>query len=419
MKSSLSENVFNFILVYLSLTGLFNGVVALFLSTTIKFCIDVFLLFVFVMCNLKYNITINKAVFYFFCFYIFLTFYFLIFYVNDNSYGFMKLCRNVIINIFYLLFNIILFLYSGEKNINKYRKRLLKFIVLLEMAFFVYFILYNKKDGLLGHSLLQVIIFQDFWGERFQGTFSEPSHLGFCLGVCALLILLVCKSNLKYFISFVLVFILYYACRAKFALFSLPIAFLIGVLYSKSFKINYVYPYLLLLLLFSFIAIFYMPVIGKFYSLISQLESRRDLTATYVTRFSFLFISIKELFHYPLGEGMGLNYEYFRDGLKEIIVAANKSNLNTYEIKGYLTNPRNFGSKETLSIVISSFGLVGLFFYIKYFIIIFKRKYHGQIICNTLILFIFLQSIFSTSVTSSVVIVFLLYARMALYECER
>jgi hypothetical protein len=312
-----------------------------------------------------------------------------------------------------------LFIYSGKQKFDKFKKTLLLFIILLEVILFCFYILYNKKNGLLGHSMVQMVIFQDYGSGRFQGSFSEPSYLGMCLGVTALLVLLIFRSKIRYLTAFVLVFILYYACRAKFAIISLPIAFFVGICCSKLPRINYIYPYLLLLFIFCIIAFFYKETIDKLYFFISQLESKKESTGTYVTRFAFLFISAKELFHYPLGTGIGLNFEYFREGIKDAIITANRYNLYTSEIEGYLFDSRNFGSKETLSIIISSFGIIGLFFYVKHFLFYLGQKYKNQIICNVLISFILLQSIFTASILSSVSIVFILYTRMALYEFKR
>lgn len=418
MINSSRKNLFNFILLYLIISGIFNGVISLFLSTAVKFCIDAFLLVVFVIFNLNLQLKINKTLVLFFSFYFFLTAFYLLFYVNTNSYGFAKLAKNVVLTCFYIIFYITLFVYSENQIIDKFKKYLLVLIVLLEIILFVYYVLYNKNNGLIKRSMIQVVIFQD-WTGRFQGSFSEPSYLGMCLGTAALLVLLILKSNIKYLLSSLLIFILYYACQAKFAMLSLPIAFLLGIRYLKLPKLSYIYLYLILLLAFSYIAIFYEWFMDKLYFLISKIEENKESTGTYVTRASFLFISIKELFFFPVGTGMGLNFEYFRPGIKEAIVAATKHSLSTLEINGYLLNSDNFGSKETLSIIISSFGIVGLFFYIKYFLIHLGKRYKNQIICYVLIFFILLQSIFTSSIVSSVSIVFVLYARMVLNECSR
>jgi hypothetical protein len=341
------------------------------------------------------------------------------FYVVDNNYGFMKLIKNVILTTFYLIFYIILFIYSEGQILDKFKKNLFVLVVLLEIILFVFYILYNKNDGLLGRSMLQIVIFQDYGEGRFQGSFSEPSYLGMCLGIIALLVLLISESKIKYLIALVLVFILYYACRAKFALISLPLAFFAGIFCLKLPRINYIYPCLLLLFGFCFIALFYETIVNKLYYFISQLEGSKVSTGTYVTRFSFLLISIKELFFYPIGMGMGLNFEYFRDGIKESIVVANRYNLYALEIKGYLFDSDNFGSKETLSVVISSFGIVGILFYIKHFLFYLGQKYKNQITCNVLVFFILLQSIFTTNIVSSSSIIFILYAKMALHEHKR
>jgi hypothetical protein len=416
MKYNLREKVFNFSLFYLTLTGIFNGVVSLLLSVTTKFCIDVSLLFVFLICNVRSQIKINKTLLYFFSFYLSLTVFFLLFYTVNNNYGFMKLIKNVILTTFYLIFYIILFIYSDGKNLDGFKKGLFVLIVLLEIVLFVFYVLYNKNNGLLGNSPLQIVIFQDYGEGRFQGSFSEPSYLGMCLGVTALLVLLISKSRIRYLVGFVLVFILYYACRAKFAMVSLPLAFLAGICCLKLPRINYIYPYLLLLFSLCFIALFYEDFVNKMFYFISQLEGKKESTGTYVTRSAFLFTSIKELFYYPIGMGMGLNFEYFREGMQKIIVTANRYNLYTSEIRGYLFDSDNFGSKETLSVIISSFGITGLLFYIKNFSFYLGKKYKNQVICNILIFFIFLQSVLTTSIVSSVNIIFILYAKMALHE---
>jgi hypothetical protein len=415
-NNRLGRRVFHIILLYKTLTAMFNGVVNLFVATTGLLIIDVLFFSLFLFFNHHFFRKINGILFGFIVFYIFLSCFFLIFFVENNYYGFEKLVKNVIIMTFYFLFYFSLFKYSEKISLDKFELCLLQFTVLCEIVLFFIYILYNKKNGLIGNSVIQMIILQDFSG-RFQGTFSEPSFLGFFLGTMALNVLIL-KLRCKYLISLLFVFILYYACGAKFALLSLPIASITGFFCIHFPKIKSIYLFLFLCFLICFIAYFYDDIINKFYMYIKRYIQDEESTGTFVTRFSFIFIAINKILLFPIGTGFGMNYEYFHDGLFKIINSAKSYHLSTFEIENYLNTTKNFSSKETFSVITSSFGFIGLFYYIKYFSKCLNETYNKKLICNILILFIFLQSLLSSSIFTSLPVsfVFVLYSRMALNE---
>jgi hypothetical protein len=408
---TLDEKMFNIILLYITITGIFNGIILISLSISVLLIIDGFLFLSFIFFNFSHKASANRTLVLFVVFYFFISVFFLIYFFENNNYGFLKLLRNVIVNAFYFIFYISLFKYAENLNLNRFRLNLLKFVIFLEAILFILYLLYNKKNGIVGKTIIQSIIFQDFSG-RFQGTFSEPSILGFFLGTISLCVLYLDIKH-KYFISGLLIFILYYACGAKFALISLPFAFIISMTFYHIKNIRYIYTFLVLSIVICIISLSYNSFVNNFYFYIGKYITDKETTGTFVTRFSFIFISIKKMFNLPVGTGWGMNYEYFRDGLLELIPIAKRHYLSTFEIEGYINNVNFFASKETFSIITSSFGFIGLFFYIKYISLSIDKRYN-KLIGNTLILFVFLQSMFSTSIIHMAHFPFILYSRMAL-----
>jgi hypothetical protein len=339
-----------------------------------------------------------------------------LYFVNINHFGINKLLLNVIATFFYIIYSFVLYGKSGNFLLNRILKNIVSMSLFINIILFILYFLYNKKNGLLGKTPIQIIIFQDFQG-RFQGSFSEPSILGWYLGCMALVVVLIYKSKLKYIVSLVCLYILYFACQAKFVLIGLPASLLINIFFSK-LAIKDIKPLIFFTMIIAcFVALFIDNIMAVVYSTIAKYVEYQE-TGTFVTRFSFLLASFENIGKYPLGSGFGLNFEVFRDNMEKISNIGNHYGLYTEEIMGYLKNSRNFGSKETVSLIISMFGFIGFYILIKHFLSLYTFKYNHAFICKSLLVFIFLEIVFSMNIMG-VGLLPVLFGRMSLNECRR
>jgi hypothetical protein len=233
------------------------------------------------------------------------------------------------------------------------------------------------------------------------------------------IVVLVYKSKLKYFVSLLCLFIIYYACKAKFALIAMPSALIVGF-FTRRLIIKDIQPLVIFsLFILSLFVLNAHSILNYTYFLISKNTTTYLDTATFVTRFCFLFGSVEDMGKYPVGSGFGLNIELFRDNVLTSILLGEKYGLNVSEIRNYLSSSENFGSKETLSFFLSSFGFIGFYIYIKHFLYLFNLKYQYRYICKTLLLFIFFETFISISIILPIGILPIIYSRMALNEYRR
>lgn len=404
-----NQTINNIILFWFSFTGLFNGLFDIILfSTSQKVLID----FIFILLGYCFNyktIRINFITIAIIIFYNIMTCVFLLYYFNNNHYGIEKLLRNVVLTLFSFFNYFSLFLLFKDKSLNKTSIFFIKLQIFIQFIFYIFYLLFNKTNGLLGRSVVQLYIFQD-WGGRFQGTFSEPACLGFWLG-CFILIVNILNFRNKNFITLLGIIILYTACKAKFALIAFPIAFILAFTpYYKEKYIPYINVFIITVVIY-LIALFFIPITRDFFHLLSSFIDKEG-SATYVTRFSFLFASIDNLPFYPLGAGIGTNYEYFQNIYSTFLPIINDSKLETYEILLYKIYPNSLGSKEFLSYLLSNFGLIGFWVYLFY---VFKLLENNKKRINKiLIFFIFVESIVSCNLFCSNAFFCIIFSIMAL-----
>lgn len=399
---------------YLSITwvvfsGLFNGIFTLVFGASLTIIINTCFSVGLFLCSSRLK-KYTRTEILFVVFYIALSFCFLLFYFERNHYGILKLLKNSILT-FLSFFNIaIFFRYFKDFQLTGYLKKLFSMQLLIEIFFYLLFILYNKNDGMFARSNVQIFILQD-WTGRFQGTFSEPSVLGMWLGTATLITLMIYKK-IGRILAILLVCILYTACGAKFALIALPVS-LIMALFYKFYNHSY-NKYLLLAVCFMFalIGLWFDRFVFIFFEMLRGLLN--DTSVTYSTRFGFIFSTIDNIFMFPLGQGFGMNYEYYQNLIYEVAPIANKAGFDTWEILSYATNPNNLGPKDTFSMITSSFGLIGLFLYLNYILNFFSLKCKQKYFVVSLVCFILIESVVSANIFSSSGLVFILFARMAI-----
>ena len=127
-----------------------------------------------------------------------------------------------------------------------------------------------------------------------------------------------------------------------------------------------------------------------------------------------MWSSLENICFCPIGHGFGLNYEAFQNIFTDIIPIADSVNLETWELQSYRLNPNNMGSKDTLSLLITSCGFLGITAYLLYFKNLMQQKYHHSFYASALILFIFLESIITGNVFADSSFFVLIFAKMAL-----
>lgn len=415
MRGRFVEKYNYFVLFWFTITGLFNGLCIFIIGSSKKILIDTILVMGLCFINKKLRkISIKEILF--ISFYLFVTMISLIFCFNNNHYGIVKLCKNVVLTIlvfsnFYVMYR----LYQDEK-FSLPISRLFLLQVFIELALYIFFILYNKKNGILGKTPIQLLVLQD-WTGRFQGSFSEPSCLGLWLGIAIFIFFILYKNFLGYFVGFVFTFALYNACKAKFAMLAFPIVLIFSLIFLRySFSKNS--PLIFFMLFFvCMISLFWHSFTVLFFSVIAKLFEREG-SATYVTRFGFLLSSMQNICNYPLGQGIGMNYESFQNIFTDIVPIAKGVNLETWELESYRLNPNNMGSKDTFSLFATTCGFIGIGLYLFYFKKLLLKKYVHKFFAFSMIAFCFIESLITGNIMSDSAFFILLFAKMALNTDE-
>lgn len=426
MKSALLKKYNYFVLAWFTLTGMFNGISIYFVGSSKKIILDTIFILGLIFLNKRLQKFSIKEIL-FISFYLFMTNLSLILYFEKNHYGFTKLFNNSILSI--ICFSNFYLLYKLFKNefFTKSISFLFKLQVFIEIGFFIYFVLYNKNNGLFGKSIIQIFLLQDFSG-RFQGSFSEPSCLGLWLGAAIFIIFLLYRKFFSYLIGFIFIFALYNSCKAKFALIAFPISIIISVIFYKIkyfstyrndiIKLKFDYHIFLLFFFICIFSFYWHQLTFSFYCFIANVFEKEG-SGTYVTRFGFLLSSIKDICIYPLGHGIGMNYEAFQSVVTDIIPIANNAGLDTFELRGYKIDPNNMGSKETFSMLASTFGFLGIYLYFMFFKNLLSNHYCHKFLSFSLIAFIFFETLITGNIISDSAFFILIFSKMALNTDRR
>lgn len=395
-----------FVLFYITLIGLFNGVTLLFLSVPVQLSINIILLF-FLICFDRSILIFTYKEILFITFYLFFTILVTLCYFTHNTYGFDKLLKNVILSIINILELYLFYKHFKSKKIIYGYKLIFIFQILIQIVFLLLFI-FRKK---LGIPLIRGFILQD-WSGRFQGSFSEPSCLGLWLGAMTFCLLMLKKTKIKYCFAIICLYILYSFCKAKFALLAVPLALVISPMRKINLSKKNNYELFFCCVIISVVCVFYDSLLKLFFYLISCLFDKEG-SATYVTRFLFILSSIQNANLFPIGRGVGLNYEIYQQGLYEVISVANSYDLETWELLGYRNNPNCLGDKSTFSYILSNFGYLGLFVFLT-FIKSQIQKHKDNFFAICLILFLFFESVFSGNMISFSAFPVIIFSKMAL-----
>lgn len=273
-----------------------------------------------------------------------------------------------------------------------YSQKIVRFVLIFILAvtliaFFVY--LYMSSIGLIPFSFNRILILSDF-NSRFSGTFSEPNKLGFILGVIFFILLIEFKSKLKLLFVSIVFIIFYFYTQAKFSLIALPLSLLIAyiLLYSKNIKFTNITKIVISFLIIVIFSIFIEFGLDEIVLDIFRKNISEDNINTFTTRIGFLLQSFKHLIYYPIGSGFGGYVVTSSPLLDEFTQYGINNGMNIWELRGYVDSPSfTFGPKDSLSFIIFSSGIVGLYFVL---FLIFNLLKKLIIVQNYLLLALFL-----------------------------
>lgn len=411
-----------FVLLWFTCVEMFDKVSYLFLfwnKTVIMYAFDLLLLSGLVVINQSYK-KINKRLIFFISFYIAFTSLWIFLYFNSTLYGIDRLLRNCIVLWMQFLICILLYLEYGKYLFDGFIKKIFYFQIIIELFFYLWWIGYNRKTGILGKTVVSMFILQD-WTGRFQGSYGEPSYMGFWLGavVFELLILSFSQKKNKFInivLSIIFGIVIFSACKAKFVLISFPAVFFLSLIVIPNKKRT---PYFILLvfLLLALFSLNYDRILNAFLEILHKHVDYKS-SSTFSTRFCYIFSAIDKMFYYPIGQGIGINFEYFDSGIRKFVPIARRNHLIVDELVRTFHTFKGNGTKETFSQITANFGLVGLTLFISFFMDAYNKKYKVKWISRALIIFLFLQSFIANNIYMVNQFMVVLYAKIILNSNE-
>lgn len=321
------------------------------------------LLFLLVTLRVQ-KINFNK--YFIFTLYLFLFIYILgyFYYVNyHNTLQYFYLNAGLIKMLIFTMNIYLLYIYKDYFYSKKIIIFILSFILMITfIAFAIY--LYMNSIGLIPFSFNKILILSDF-NSRFSGTFSEPNKLGFIFGVVFFTILIEFKNRIKYILAFLILLVFYFYIQAKFSLLALPLALIISYILmhsKKSILTNNTK------IVITFLAVIIFSIIVKLgfdetvLDIFKKYISENSIN-TFVTRIGFLLQSFKHLLNYPIGSGFGGYVVTSSPFLDEFTRYGMSNGMDIWELRSYVDSPSyTFGPKDSLSFIIFSSGITGLYF---------------------------------------------------------
>lgn len=386
-KFNLGENLRYFIFSFFTIDYVFGLI-----PFPFSVLINTFLCFLLFYNNKALHKHLNKKFIYWLLFSFaitFITFFYLI--QKGLNYELDKNMKSIVVNFYNIFFTIFLYIEFGECEFNTKIKRLFILQLCIELLSFMFYI--NTPTT-----------------HRFKGTFVEPVVMGFWLGIAIFILLLNFRTKIKYILVFILIYILYFFCKAKFAMIALPLALVFAFTYKlKKGK----YERIILLFIFLFFLLFFSIFIDQITEIFFIQISKRiplNATNTFTTRFFYFFSALKNTFLRPFGYGFGLEYEYYYSFFEPYISLANKFHLDTSELMNYI-NPDTIIEKESISVIVGHFGLIGFIIYLNSFFKIQARINKKKYLSNALLLFVFLESCITMHFYVNILFI---YAKIAL-----
>lgn len=391
------------------LLSAFNGIVAYKVGT-----FPVILLKA-ILCTLIFIVekaSLSKKVAIFFLSYVMITFiYFFIFNINahyDSWYNF----KNVIISMMDVYCVIALFLVFRNKLCGK------PFIVIMGLLLgleTVFYFLYLK-----GYSFESRYLLKD-WTGRFKGTFSEPSKLGFLIGILIFTILILFKSKLRLIIVAGLVYVLFTACKSKFPLLAIPLSLFISIPIGKRIDLNikgkkYLFYSVVVILAVTYIIVALFSPSVIFSAIYNSVGSNMSFT----TRFFFPVASARQFALFPFGTGYGNSLEYYVRQFENLAPLMEKCHLDISELKEYSMSGPSMSANDTISYLTCSFGITGLLLYFSEIGKIIEQKYIRGNYVRGIVIFVLLESVFTKQIFAmDDAFIFVVFALCVINSCKK
>lgn len=221
---------------------------------------------------------------------------------------------------------------------------------------------------------------------RMSATFSEPSYLGFYAGFCALFYHSRYPGAVS--ISFIVVCggVLYFLVGAKFAIIAYPLSIILGPLVRRAS-------------LQSVRIVFYGMFAGLFIATCFGLDEyiyrhwigdiEYENQSTFITRFAYIFSSLRHLMFYPIGTGFG---GWMFTLPEEMATTINMTHgLGNDEIIDQVVTGFNFAPKDSLSMALLIAGWLGLAGFIESFLLLLSIGGRVRSIAPTIVLYILLS----------------------------
>lgn len=415
MKSSnnkIREKIFILCFCMYWISELFNGYCAKLCNGKGQIVITFILLVILLVTQIKFKLCVNYKWIIYYLFMLFLSSIYLLYSLTTTSnFSRNKIISNYIISNIELIMYVVICILIYKRYIHSYAfysaiKKLVLISTLFELFLLCIYIQFNDY--------LSSIICVVSMDGRFKGSFSEPSVLGFFWGLGIILVPYIYKKWWAFAISTIQTWALYTYCGAKFAILALPISLIIAYLLLK-IKTTYhlqnfvVIIFLLVMFIISVANFNITNIFAKFLSSVHDF----NFVESFSTRFSFIIATIKNLYNYPFGVGVGNNLIYFQNEFQEINSVLIDYGIDNFEIPLYLNTGSNFYTKETFSYIGSAFGYIGIAIYLKLYFklckyskgVKFKNCSYLKI---TVITFVMLESIFTINVFQTAILPFLL-----------
>lgn len=221
---------------------------------------------------------------------------------------------------------------------------------------------------------------------QMSATFSEPSYLGFYAGFCALLYR--SRFPTRTSIGFIIFSggALYFLVGAKFAIIAYPMSLIMAPLERR-------------MTLGSVRVALYAVFVGLFVSTNLGLDEyvyRRWLgdidyasQQTFVTRFAYLFSSLRHMVWHPLGTGFG-GYMFTLPTDMWATVEMTRG-LANYELMDELATGFNFGPKDSTSMALLLAGWLGVIGFVEGFLLLLRIGSRRRAIGSMMVIYVLLS----------------------------
>lgn len=414
IQNASNSKIVYFIMYMIFFIGFFDVFLEMYFRSV---TIAILMLMLSIMLFLTERAKINQTWLALFAFGCIITVCFYLLFSDDFHYDMITSLKNTVIIAVNALRNTLLLSFFWRKKIDKVIARMVQLFFVMESAMYVLYLYFLKRGGAAERVFLENRMLRD-WTNRFHGTFSEPAIMGFYLGIMFFLVLIYMNSKWKYMIAGAIVYVLYFACKAKFALIAFPIAIIVAVLTEKKFikglGIVFTISMVGCLFLLSLLAL------NNPKSIFNFIVSNFGDNASFGDRFYFLVVSLRSIIVYPFGTGYGLNYEYYYRSVHDLVPLMKRVVLDASEIITATAIGSQFGmnGKETVSHLICIYGIPGIILYLKYIghLINLKVKHKGLI--RGLIVFVFVESIVTIDIFMGYCIPLVLIVIMTINTCR-